>query len=420
MKRLGNNSRLLASKSRNAVLMWAITIGVWLLAPFLSWSSQADSFTKSVNDSAYFFRLTAKYLHGKEPVDFDIVVGCGVRITVYGDESSSYDALFDPRFFVKATRDGGAVLLDTPNACNGETTENGDVPADFLPTTVWFEKAGDFTLGTAYLSEDAYENPSAKLRFLGASIHKATRADWYAFRPTFAKNLLSTKPFMFGTPAPSDAEITTNLWNKSKLAQWLPVFRCYGVRRFHLSDPAARELLHKYWPADKPRFWMPADPAAKELKHKLYGLNGGKGPLINGIPYREYIPRYPARGWPTRAKGGTFYQGTLATEIYPFRADDGLPWLMPSLATAAVIYRDIDMKQGTTKGFAYCYAWLRYEAGTSLFDRHFPNYFKRKFETRVDNVSIRIEGISEVTPPDIPYIFLENDEYFYEEVNVDF
>jgi hypothetical protein len=373
-----------------------------------------------VNESAYFFRLTAKYLHGKEAVDFDIVVGCGVRVTVYGDESSSYDSLFDPRFFVKATHDGGAALLSAPNACNGETTENGDVPVDLLPATVWFDKAGDFTLGTAYLSEDAYENPDAKLKFLGASIHKATRADWYAFQPTFAKNLLSTKPFMFGTLAPPDTEISANLWNKSKLALWLPVFRCYGVRRYHLSDPAARELLRKYWPADKPRFWMPSSAITEQLRPKFYGLNGSKGPYINGFPYKDYVVHYVAKGWPTRAKGGIFYKGALPTEIYPFRADDGLPWLEPTLATADVIYRDVDMKQGTNKGFAYCYAWLRYQAGTSLFTHHLPDYFKRHFQTRVDGVPIQVGSAPFTATPDIPYLFFENDEYFYQEVDVDF
>src|SRR5262249_47256499 len=154
---------------------------------------------------------------------------CGVRVTVYGDQSSSYDSLFDPRFFVKATRDGGAILLDTPNACAGETTDDGRVPKDFLPATVWFDKASDFTLGTAYLSEDAFENPRSRLKFLGAAIHKATLADWDAFQPAFAQNLLSTKPFMYGTPAPPDSEIAANLWNKVKLAQWLPVVQCYGV-----------------------------------------------------------------------------------------------------------------------------------------------------------------------------------------------
>src|SRR5262249_30241117 len=106
----------------------AVAYAASLLLLALASPSYADSFTKSVNEHAYFFRLTAKYTHGDEAIDFDIVVGCGVRVTVYGDQSSSYDSLFDPRFFVKATRDGGAILLDTPNACAGETTDDGRVP----------------------------------------------------------------------------------------------------------------------------------------------------------------------------------------------------------------------------------------------------------------------------------------------------
>ena len=422
-----DKSRRSKRKGRWIAATAAIGAAVLLLAPFgerattgTSPTVPAQTFTKSVNQHAYFFRLTAQYMHGDEIIDFDIVVGCGVRVTVYGDESSSYDSLFDPRFFVKATRDGGAILLDSPNACGGETTEGGEVPKDYLPTTVWFEKVGDFTLGTAYLSEDAFENPQSKLKFLGAAIHKATLAEWDAFQPVFAQNLLSTKPFMYGTPAPPDSEIAANLWSRTKLAQWLPSFQCYGVRRFHLTDPAARELLREYWPSDKPRFWMPSHAEIRAIRTKFRKMNGGEGPLINGFPYKDYLARYEARGWPTRARGGTFYKGTLPAEIYPLRVDDAVPWLTPAIASAATIYRDIDMRSGGNAGFAYCYSWLRYQAGTSLLRLHFPDYFQRHFQTRIDGEPIHVAESPGPTAADIPYMFFENDEYFYEGLSVGF
>src|SRR5262245_15991127 len=87
----------------SALLLILLAAAVsWLAVPWLQHTSFGQGETKSVNDHAYFFRLTAKYMHGNEPVDFDIVIGCAVRVTVYGDESSSYDAFRDPLFFVKA------------------------------------------------------------------------------------------------------------------------------------------------------------------------------------------------------------------------------------------------------------------------------------------------------------------------------
>lgn len=405
------------------VLVTAAGIAAWSATPWTTKPAHAQAITKSVKDSSYFFRLTAKYMHGDELIDFDIVVGCGIRVTVYGDNSSSYDSMFDPRFFVKATKDGGAILLSSPNACGGETVENGRVPKDFLPATVWFDKAGDFAFGTAYLSEAAYENPNSKLRFLGASIHAATRADWDAFQPTFAKNLLSTKPFMYGVKAPSDAEIAANLWNKQKLAEWDPVFECYGYRRFHLSDlsdPILRDLVRKSWPVHRPRFWMPNRAAAKEIKAQLYTSNGHRGAVVNGIPFRDYLVPFPARGWPTRAGGGSFDQSTFPAEIYPMRADDGLPWVTPALQTADVIYRDIDMEAGGNTGLAYCYVWFRFRTGSSWFAQHLPNYFGRRFATRVNDQTIEIQDTADKNLPDPPWIFFEGDEFFFMNMTVSF
>lgn len=39
--------------------------------------------TESVTTGAYFYRLKARYSYGDEPVEFDTVVGCSVRITRY-------------------------------------------------------------------------------------------------------------------------------------------------------------------------------------------------------------------------------------------------------------------------------------------------------------------------------------------------
>ncbi len=177
---------------------WAGALAAVLLVllAWLLWPRTADvaatAITESTEDRSVFFRLIAKYRHGEEAVDFDIVVGCAVKVTGYGYGGSSYDAFRDPIFFVKETMDGAAVMQIVPDACQGQTTENGKVPPDFLPGVIWFDNARDLSLGVAYVSEDAFENERSKLTFLGSSIRKATRAEWEAFQPTAARNLLDS------------------------------------------------------------------------------------------------------------------------------------------------------------------------------------------------------------------------------------
>jgi hypothetical protein len=378
----------------------------WLAAPWASRTLWGQVSTTSVQDSTYYFRLTAKYLHGDEPVDFDIVVGCGVRVTLSEAVGSSYDAFRDPLFYVKATKDGAAVLQIVPNACGGQTTDNGRVPADFLPGAIWFDSKDDFTLGIAYISEDAFENPKAKLKFLGVAIHPATKAEWEAFRPINAKNLLSPKPFSHGAPFPSVDEVRAHLWNKKKLFEWRPLFDCQGVIRFRVTDPAARDLVRRYWPITRPRFWMPAGPERAELESRLKAMNDGKGALMDEHYYGEYFRYYSYNGFSTRSGGGAFDRDGFPPKYYPYRADDGFPWVTPVLAEAPIIYRDVDLDSGHNAGLLYCYSQFRVGPWT---ETHLPNYFSRRFATRVDGELVEFEDEG----PDFPSPFFENDEYVY-------
>lgn len=140
------------------------------------------SVTKSSDHANYYFRLKADYSHDGQPVNFDIVVACSVRVDRYKGGDSGFLAARYPRFFVKETHDGHAVMQIVPAACRGETTANGIVPKDFLPGVTWFEKSGDYRFGIAYVSEDAFENPEGQLKFHGASIEKATHEDWWLSR----------------------------------------------------------------------------------------------------------------------------------------------------------------------------------------------------------------------------------------------
>lgn len=380
--------------------------------------ARAQSFTDSVSDKSVFYRLQASYLYAGQKVDFDIVVGCAVRVTSHGDNSSSYDAFRDPVLYAIATEDGGAIAQIIPDACRGDTTTNGEVPADFLPGAIWFDSKNDFSFGIAYVTEDAFENSRAKLKFLGARIESATREEWQDFRSKAAsQNLVDSREFTHVPEQPAEQEVRAHLWDKKMLAKWTRFsMRCHAYQKFELTDPAARKAIAEYWPKSRPRFWSPGYPGLAELNKRIH-FSGSLE--VNHHPLKEFSQwGLIASGFPTRARGGMLGSGQpwslLPATIFPFRGDDGVPWARPEVETASTIYRDIDADGGANFGFAYCYS--RYFGSSPIGQLHLPNYGERNFVIRIDGMPIEIEGRPGVSPADVPRYFFENDQWMYRSV----
>lgn len=237
--------------SQQALSWFAPIVGAFLVALGGFWLLAGTSLslenTRSVEDHGVFYRLVSKYQHGNEIIDFDIVVGCGVRVTRYGDGDKSYDAFRDPVVYAKAISGGAAVMQIVPSACLGETSDNGRVPDDFLPGAIWFDRADDLTLGIAYVTEDAFENQKSKLTFLGASIHAATRKEWEEFQPMAAKNLIGPMPLFAFPKTPDPDEVKRNLGDNQALTKLWPGMSCHVVTSLPLSE-AARAVVREYWP----------------------------------------------------------------------------------------------------------------------------------------------------------------------------
>jgi hypothetical protein len=142
------------------------------------------SFTKPLDvksagdDRATYFRLKVNLAYKGEPLDFDIVVGCNVRITTYKDNDRTVEVGVAPMLYGLRMKDGHGVVVKPPEACEGETTENGKVPKTLLPLVVTYENADAPWFGIAYASDDSYNSPLSQLKFFGASIEKATREEW--------------------------------------------------------------------------------------------------------------------------------------------------------------------------------------------------------------------------------------------------
>ncbi len=380
----------------------------WHFAPRVL-SVVAPSFIESVEDHGVYYRLLAKYQHGDEIVDFDIVVGCGVRVTRYGDGGSSYDAFRDPVVFAKALRDGSALVQIVPSACLGETTEDGRVPQDFLPGAIWFEHADDFSLGIAYVTEDAFESSRSVLRFLGASIHPATRADWEGFQPTSARNLMDPGPLFRLLPPPEKSEVISRLGDRKALASLWPGMSCHVVQRLQISD-ATRAIIRKYWPASKPRYWTLSEPQQMNIIREHVNLFGD----ADNNPSTKYLAmgHHTAIGFPTRARGGAIGSSHREWDmqpptIFPMRRDEGIPWISADTLKAPALFRDVELRTDENRGLAYCYRTipingLRSDAVNEV-----------SFVTRINGEKIYGEDADVRQQWERPWPFIERDQYLY-------
>ncbi len=377
--------------------------------------SHRPALADTVQDQGVFFRLVSKYQYGAEIIDFDIVVGCSVRVTRWSQGGSSFDATRDPVIFAKAATDGSAIAQIVPSACMGETTANGRVPDDFLPGAIWFPSTNDFSFGIAYVTEDAFESPNGKLKFLGAKILKATRADYESFEPIAATNLIDPRPFTRGDPKLTDAEIKAHLWDVAKIKEWRPRINCYLVERNRITDAKVRAGIAEHWPIGKPKYWTPPKEQLLQLIDREELNNKA---IVDGRPMSSYFffGGYDAHGFATRSGGGRLYSEHKAWDkrppnIFPLKADEGVPWIAQDLKTASLIYRDIDLSAGANQGLAYCYSTFR-DMGP-LAQAHLPDYWQRQFRTRIDGELVAGEEEGAGAAPDRPVFFFEGDEYFY-------
>jgi hypothetical protein len=129
-----------------------------------------------------------------------------------------------------------------------------------LPLAVWFDDARDLSVGVGYVSEDAYDNPLAKLRFKRARVDRATRDDWEAWRQKAAGGYTQLGdipgPWGYDFPVPQGAlEV-----DRGKYATG-----CQGYMRLKLPQDM-RSRVAAFWPSDHSRFWtLPSGQARLKI-----------------------------------------------------------------------------------------------------------------------------------------------------------
>src|SRR5579863_143722 len=205
-------------------------------------------FVKSITDDhGTYYRLKVKLTYWGVPEDFDIVVGCNAHIINYkGGGGSTYEVGLVPTVFGRRMYDGKALVVRPPSACEGQTTANGKVQPDLLPLIVVYDNADTLDFGIAYLSDDAYESPLSVLTFGGATIEKATRAEFDEFRRTQI-NVVTRSPFW---TAIAGAGVLKQMQIERAPKPMALVCEAYG--RFRIPDTARTTIDQDYWPEEKP------------------------------------------------------------------------------------------------------------------------------------------------------------------------
>src|SRR5579864_3305914 len=222
-------------------------------------------FVKSITDDhGTYYRLKVKLTYWGVPEDFDIVVGCNVHIINYkGGGGSTYEVGLVPTVFGRRMYDGKALVVRPPSACRGETTANGKVQPDLLPLIVVYDNADTLDFGIAYLSEDAYESPLSVLTFGGATIEKATRAEFDEFRRT---QVNAVKRELYHSALDSD-RLLVQLGLPRVSRNWAHV--CEGYIRYRLPDDV-RGIAKQYWPEEKPEYWQTTLDAERNIEQAIF------------------------------------------------------------------------------------------------------------------------------------------------------
>jgi hypothetical protein len=389
----------------------------WPLAALIAMSAGAcvPSFVKSVEDDhSRYYRLKVQLTYKGTPQDFDIVVGCNVREIFYKDNSTTYEAGLVPSVFGRRMSDGKALVVRPPNACDGKTTANGQVPPDLLPIVVVYDDADTLDFGVAYLSDDAYEGPLSVLKFGGATIEAATRAEFEAFRS--AQPNLVTRESYFRALAADDVLQRMNLRRLAK--PWAHI--CEGYKRFRIGD-GARPLVRQDWPQNHPEYWVTDErrfdpPLFNALMPDRYGplRTDRKDDIARPKAAYDYPDDYAAdSGALRRGNALSDPDRRYAASYYPAASDyridrwptDPKDWPSYAASRHELADVDIDFRGGSTRGFAYCYDGVESE----LDPESKNSIIGRRVTGHVDGQSI----VSKRTPDGGPVLILERDEYFF-------
>ena len=359
MRKQLQSRRIFPKWSSLFAVLTSLTVVSVVAAVFVTAQAQL---TSSVTDNrSTFFRLKVNLAYKGEPQDFDIVVGCNVRQINYAYGGRTYEPGLIPTVFGRRMSDGKGLVVRPPDACQGQTTANGQVQPDLLPVVVVYENAETLDFGIAYLSEDAYESPLSVLKFGGAPIEKATRPEFDEFRRA-QKNLITRSTYWTGA---AGADVLKQMGIRAASKPFARM--CEGYKRFRLSEEL-RSLVRQYWPEGHPTYWVPTFDAERAIHQSIFNdrtILKSDGEDDPGHRPWTFGDGAADLGLPTRSGGGlvsTVRGSRFAPAYYPaasgYRLDkwpsNKEDWRAHIASADKIADMDIELRGGRNKGFAYC------------------------------------------------------------------
>jgi hypothetical protein len=429
--------------STNKYLLACVAL-IALAVMGVSWRTMAAQPAANAADYGYFYRLNVKVSHKDEMFDMNMVVSCNPwLVPKFGMGAIQYL----PQFYAERTKANHAIGVRITLGCEGQTTANGGAPADLLPSIYWFPDADDMTFAIMYASEDAYVNPLSQLKFHGATMHSATMEEFVAFQEAAkTKSIVPVNvyrpPWRDPKLGPFTVEEIEAAGGRAPKPNWAKS-GCQLVRKFELSE-LSREILRKYWPADKPRYWKLDRETMTKFNNEAATKGGTpekagfykRPPLVNNEYTVDYVWNFAlpgTDGLQTRAGGGRlrrlnragFGEPRTPREkvpiIYPVAQNTSLAFYKLTDKSTTNIWARIDEQGGQTKGFAYCQMTLDIAVQRSAKDNSevrglayfLPEYRKKPANLFVDDNVVHLTKPPLITDHVLVDFIFERDQFLY-------
>jgi hypothetical protein len=201
------------------------------------------------------------------------------------------------------------------------------------------------------------------LKLSGATIEKATRAEFDEFRRT-QFNLVKRESYH----SASGSDQTLEEMHLPRLTKPFGI-QCDGYMRFRLPEPV-RALARAQWPQARPTYWRPDTyEAERAITDALQDSPQIQSDRSSDPPHSwKELHRFPIDGLATRSGGGLVSSGRgflFPPAYYPSTDDyithnwpqDQTQW--PSLIAAKDVFltSDLHYRDGRMRGFGYCGAY---------------------------------------------------------------
>jgi hypothetical protein len=411
MANAGVSSTVAANVARRAVLVASL---LFLFTAVLA-SCRLDA-SEGIR-FGWFYRMVVELSYGGEPLNIEVIIGCGSQERHILGEGRSVRAIWAPYIYGVRVKNGEGVLVQSPNICDREL-DKAPMPADFLPVVFWAPDAGNLEFMVAYLHEEAYAQPVSKLKFHKATFTEVTRADYDAwFQTRWKDNIVPLgdrgeeyskgQSFFRGDGFfPKGDPRNVGLLRSS----------CHAMLRVPITG-TVQDKVRERWPADKPRYWLIDWSTILALRNQYPDQLGG-GVRLTPQWNREvpgFLPSFFQGKGINRASGGghiEFNPSEVASGRglrIPYRVETGYPWASDRLFSQTTLDINIDTANGADHGFAYCFRdmWSHYLAHSG------PDGQVRPVNQRVFIDGQLVATLPNAATSALGAVIVENDQYLW-------